>query len=99
LPEGAKRTAEGRAAVRVLGPLSGLALERFEEHARGETREARFVRVCDRLQLGLRLVGYRRAGQAGLEDFEQTLRRLDCGEFAPARTLQAELLAELAELA
>jgi len=99
LPEGAKRTAEARAAKRVLGPLSGLALERFEEHARGETREARFVRVCDRLQLGLRLVGYRRAGQAGLEDFEQTLRALDCGEFAPARMLQAELLAELAQLA
>jgi putative hydrolase of HD superfamily len=99
LPEGAKRTAEERAARRVLGPLSELALERFEEHARGQTREARFVRVCDRLQLGLRLLGYVRSGQAGLEEFEATLRELDCGEFAPARELQEELLAELARRA
>lgn len=98
LPEGAKRTAEERAARRLLAPLSGLALERFEEHARGATREARFVRVCDRLQLGLRLLGYRRAGQAGLEEFEAALRALDCGEFEPARALQAELLAQLARL-
>ncbi len=98
LPEGAKRTAEERAARRVLGPLSKLALERWDEHAAGQSREARFVRVCDRLQLGLRLVGYRRAGSAGLGEFEATLRELDCGEFAPARELQAELLAELARL-
>ncbi len=98
LPEGAKRTAEERAAQRVLGPLSELALERYGEHARGQSREARFVRVCDRLQLGLRLLGYRRSGSRGLEEFEGPLRELDCGEFAPARELQAELLAELARL-
>ena len=98
LPEGAKRTAEERAAQRVLGPLSDLALERFEEHARGETREARFARVCDRLQLGLRLLGYRRSGWAGLEEFEATLRALDCGEFAPAAELQREILMELVHL-
>jgi putative hydrolase of HD superfamily len=96
LPEGAKRTAEERAARRLLGPLSELALARYEEQARGQTREARFVRVCDRLQLGLRLLGYRRAGRAGLQEFEAALRGLDCSEFAPARELQAELVAELA---
>ncbi|MBK7642233.1 MAG: HD domain-containing protein [Planctomycetes bacterium] len=98
LPEGAKRHAEARAAERVLGPLSALARERFEEHARGVSREARFTRVCDRLQLGLRLLGYRRTGQAGLEEFEATLRELDCGEFEPARGLQRELVAELERL-
>jgi putative hydrolase of HD superfamily len=98
LPEGAKRTAEEHAARRVLGPLSDLALARFAEHAGGETREARFARVCDRLQLGVRLLGYRRSGLDGLQDFEVTLRELDCGEFAPARALQAELLGELARL-
>ena len=98
LPPGAKRTAEERAARRLLGPLSPLALERFEEHLRGETREARFARVCDKLQLGLRLLGYRRSGISGLEEFEATLGRLDCGEFAPARALRDELLAELARL-
>ena len=35
-------------------------LELYAEHAQAESREARFVRVCDRLQLGLRLLGYRR---------------------------------------
>jgi 5'-deoxynucleotidase YfbR-like HD superfamily hydrolase len=98
LPEGAKRTAEERAARRLLGPLSELALARFEEQSAGATREARFVRVCDRLQLGLRLLGYRRSGRAGLQEFEATLRELECGEFAPARALQAELLAELARM-
>lgn len=96
LPEGAKRTAEQRAARHLLGPLSDLALARFEEQFAGATREARFVRVCDRLQLGLRLLGYRRAGRAGLQEFEASLRELDCAEFAPARALQAELVAELA---
>jgi putative hydrolase of HD superfamily len=98
LPPGAKRAAEDKAAQRLLGPLSPLAQALYAEHARGESREARFVRVCDRLQLGLRLLGYRRAGRSGLREFEATLRELDCGEFAPARALQAELLAELAQL-
>ncbi len=98
LPPGAKRAAEQRAAELLLAPLSALARERFDEHQRGESREARFTRVCDRLQLGLRLLAYRRFGIGGLEEFEETLRGLDCGEFAPARELLEELLDELARL-
>lgn len=95
LPPGAKAQAEERAAVTLLAPVSGVAHERWSEYHTGKSREARFVRVCDRLQMGVRAVAYRKLGLRGLDDFEQTLRELDCGEFAAARELQAEILAAL----
>jgi len=99
LPAGAKRSAEERAALELLAPLSAFALECFREHHAGATREAHFARVCDRLQLGVRLLGYRRAGWRSLEDFEDTLRTLDAAEFAPAEELRREILSELQRLA
>jgi putative hydrolase of HD superfamily len=99
LPAGAKRAAEERAAEELLAPLSEFALACFREHHAGTTREARFARVCDRLQLGVRLLGYRRAGWLGLEDFEETLRALDASEFTAADELRREILAELQRLA
>ena len=63
----------------------------------GETRESRFVRICDKLQLGVQLLAYERAGLGGLDDFVETLRGLDCSEFAPAAALHANLIAALAE--
>jgi len=63
---------------------------------RSQTREARFAKLCDRLQLGLRLVAYLRAGQRGLEDFEATLRATDCSEFPVAARFQELLLASIA---
>jgi len=98
LPPGAKRAAESAIAEELLGALSGAALERFREYQAGATREARFARLCDHLHLGLRLLGYARAGQRGLGDFAQGLERLDCAEFAPCAELQRELLAALADL-
>ena len=94
LPPGAKRTAEEGAARRLLGGLSPLAVERFAEHQSQSTREARFARLCDRLQMGVRMVGYRRIGVRGLEDFAASIRALDCSEFAPAARLREEILAE-----
>ena len=95
LPAGAKRIAEEGAARELLPPLSALAQARFDEYCAGSSREARFARVCDRLQLGVRLVGYRRAGARGLAEFEETLLALDCGEFEPAQELRREILAAL----
>jgi putative hydrolase of HD superfamily len=93
LPQGAKASAELRAAERLLAPLSELALSRWSElHAR-ETREARLVRLCDALHLGLRWLGYRRAGAGGLEDFRAGLLALDCGDFAPCEELRQAILA------
>ena len=94
LPPGAKREAEEKAARLVLGGLSPLAEELFAEYRSQATREARFARLCDRLQMGVRMVGYRRIGVRGLEDFEATIRALDCSEFAPAAALRAEILAD-----
>jgi putative hydrolase of HD superfamily len=95
LPSGAKRAAEGAAARELLGPL---ALARWEEYEAGATREARFAKLCDRLQLGLRLLAYRRSGRRGLGDFEATLRETDCSEFEAAAEFQAELQAAIAAL-
>lgn len=95
LPDGAKAQAEERAAQELLGPFPPVALERWREFHEARTREARFVRVCDRLQMGVRAVAYRRLGLRGLDDFTVALTELDCGEFAPARELQSEIVAAL----
>ena len=95
LPKGAKRQAELRAAELVLGPLSELALSRSREFMARETREARFAGLCDKLQLGVRLLAYQRAGQGGLEEFVQTVRDMDVQEFAVAGEFQALLLSAL----
>lgn len=95
LPDGAKAHAEQRIAEHLLEPLSPLAHERWREYADGGTREARFVRLCDRLQMGVRALAYRRLGLRGLDDFTQAMRELDCAEFAPADELRRELVARL----
>lgn len=97
LPEGAKREAEAGAADLVLGGLHALAQERFEEYEQAETREARLARLCDRLQLGVRLLAYTRSGRRGLEDFRGTLEELDASEFRPAEAFREVLLGALDE--
>lgn len=98
LPAGAKAQAEAAAAERLLAPLSGLAAERYHEATELETREARLAKLCDRLQLGVRLLAYRRAGWLGLERFQETLAELDCSEFPPAAELQESLLLSLGKV-
>lgn len=95
LPSGAKRGVEERAGRRLLEPLSGHALERWQEYRDQATREARFARLCDRLQLGLRAVAYQRGGRTGLGEFRATVAELDCSEFQVAARFQAEILAAL----
>ncbi len=93
LPPGAKAAMERRLGLELAGPL-GLA-ELVEEYQAGTTREARFAHLCDRLALGVRWVGYRRAGMGGLESFGEGLERLDCSEFPAAEALRREILAAL----
>jgi 5'-deoxynucleotidase YfbR-like HD superfamily hydrolase len=93
LPPGAKAAMEGEAARSLLAPLSRTALDLWKECVARETRESRFVHVCDRLQLGLRLVAYVRAGRRGLEEFARTVKELDCREFPAAGALRDEILA------
>ena len=96
LPDGAKPEAEARAA-RLL--LDGFSLDAFREFQAQATRESRFVRLCDKLQLGLRLLAYRRAGQSDLEEFEAGIRELDASEFEPTESLRVEIVRALELLA
>jgi len=93
LPPGAKAAAEARAAELLLAPLAPEALALFRELGARETREARFVTLCDKLQLGLRWLGYLREGARGLDEFRPGLAALECAEFAPCAALRDELLA------
>ena len=93
LPEGAKAAMEEGAAQELLPALSPTALGLWREYSAGSSREARFVRTCDRLQLGLCLVAYVRAGRRGLEEFRATVAGLDTSEFPAASDLKAEILA------
>jgi len=102
LPPGAKHLAEARAEELLLGALSGgpagsTALERARELREGKSREARFVRLCDKLQLGVRLVGYLRAGARGLDGFRAGLEGLACEEFPPCDALRREILGAIEE--
>lgn len=92
LPAGAKRSAERSAAEDLLAPLAPEALAAWREYDAGETREARLVRLADRLHLGLRLLAYLRSGRRGLGSFVEGLRKLDAGEFPPAEEFRRALL-------
>ncbi len=92
LPAGAKAAAEERAAEILLAPLSEVARTGWAEYRAQETREARFVRLCDRLHLGLRWLGYGREGAGNLAQFRAGLERLDCREFGPCEELRLAIL-------
>jgi putative hydrolase of HD superfamily len=94
LPEGAKRTAEERAAALLFADLPE-SLELWREYHACRTREARFVRVCDKLHLGVMAREYARAGTRGLEEFRAGLDALEAGEFAPCERLRVTLLEAL----
>lgn len=92
LPPGAKAAAEAEAGARLLGVFAPAAHARLVEYASGASREARFVKVCDRLQLGVELVALARSGARGLGRFEGVLAGLACGEFTAAERMRVELL-------
>ena len=87
---GAKHAAELRAASDVLAPAGAAALERLEEYGRAESREARFVRSCDKLQLMIKAALYESWGSAALAEFWEHPENLPEEEFpSVARTLAA----------
>ena len=87
LPEGAKKTAERAIAKDLLATLGPETMELFEEYTRRETREAKLVRVCDELQLLLKVASYRRAGNGELEDLWQLRHSFDDGGFETVRQI------------
>ncbi len=92
LPAGAKASAERSAAKQLGSSLSSVTLERWEEFAEGETPEARLAKLCDKLQMGLRVVQMQRRGATGLGEFRESIERLNCEEFHACEVLQGQLL-------
>lgn len=95
LPAGAKAQMEEGIAAELLEGLAPAALPAWREFQSGETREARFAKLCDRLQLGVQLVAYHRQGIGGLDEFRAGLASLDTTEFPSASEFQAQVLAAL----
>ena len=95
LPRGAKEAADEQATRQLATGLGAPIGELLEEYAAQESREAIFARLCDKLHLGLRLVGYLRSGARGLDDFYEGIVTLDCAGFEPCEALRRELTAEL----
>ena len=91
LPGGAKPSMEAALAAEVVNPLSGLARNAFEEYEASNTREARFVKACDILQLGVRLLRYETAGHRGLNEFWKTLASADLSEFQACAELRSTI--------
>ncbi|MFT6832261.1 MAG: putative hydrolase of HD superfamily [Planctomycetota bacterium] len=93
LPPGAKKTMEAGIARDLLGPLSTAAVDAYAEYIDQGTREARFVKQCDRIQLGVRLVAYERSGRRGLDEFWRGLAVDSESEFPAADALLNALMA------
>ncbi len=69
LPPGAKRAAEEAAFAALAAPLGGEAAALHAEYETGASREAQWVRACDRLQLMVKVLAYEGWGAAGLAEF------------------------------
>jgi len=95
LPQGAKQMMEEALAKELVSPLGALPEALFEEYAARESREALFVHLCDKLQMGVQLLRLERLGGGRLAPFREGLERLDCGAFAPCEALRKTLLEAL----
>lgn len=99
LPPGAKQAMEDSIAEQLLADLGPSALELWHEYRGNRTRESRFVRLCDKLQLGVRLVGYVETGAGKpLGEFVDGLLALDATEFPAAEELRLEILDSVSHL-
>ena len=69
LPEGAKQAAEAAAIEEILAPLPARMRHLWVEYQAGESREARLVKACDKLQMMLKVQLYESQGDKGLKRF------------------------------
>lgn len=92
-PPDVKHEAERRAAADLLAPAHSRALERYREYDRKETREARFVGACDKLQLMLKATVYESWGHGGLAEFWDHPDNFPSEEFASVARLFGALRA------
>jgi putative hydrolase of HD superfamily len=69
LPEGAKQAAEEAAIEEILAPLPARTRALWAEYQAGESREAKLVKACDKLQMMLKVQLYESQGDRGLKRF------------------------------
>ena len=79
---GAKHDAESRAAADILAPADSRVRALYDEYEQKASREARFVRACDRLQLMLKASVYEQWGHGGLAEFWENPANFPSSEFA-----------------
>ncbi|MDF1798167.1 MAG: HD domain-containing protein [Planctomycetota bacterium] len=99
LPPGAKASAEAQLVLELtegLGPGAAVLRQHFEDYAAAGSREARFTKLCDKLQMGLRALVLARAGHRGMGAFGASVAALDCSEFPPCDALRGEIEQQLA---
>lgn len=93
LPDGAKHAAEEAALGELLAPLGDRAAALYREYRGKQTREARFVAACDKLQLMIKVTLYEGWGAGGLGEFWDNAENFPDDEFAPVASLVDELRA------
>ncbi len=81
LPDGAKAQAEREVARELLAPLGERVQGLVAEYQAAETREARFVATCDKLQLLIKAKVYETWGAGNLGEFWTNLKDLSGGGF------------------
>ena len=90
-PAGAKHEAERLAAADILAPADAALAANYAEYEAGASREARFVRACDKLQLMIKVSVYEAWGQAGLAEFWRNPENFPDEQFATVAATFARL--------
>ncbi len=88
---GAKARAEQAAVDEMLAPLPQKSRDLYREYAARSSREARFVKVCDKLQLMIKVLAYQQWGAGGLDEFWHNPANFADSEFESANRLTREL--------
>ena len=89
-PAGVKAAAERQIVADLLAPLPA-ANAALLDYQQGQSREAKLVGICDKLQLLIKAWSYRQAGQKNLDEFFEGLASFDDGGFEPVQQLLGEL--------
>lgn len=89
--EGAKGRAETAAMAEILAPLPKRSRELYAEYCAAETREARLVKACDKLQLMIKVLVYESWGAGGLGEFWENEQNFPESDFVSVAELTREL--------
>ena len=90
--QGAKARAEQAVVDEMLAPVAEKQRALYEEYSARSSREARFVKVCDKLQLMIKVLAYQQWGAGGLGEFWDNPANFVESEFETTNRLTRELL-------